>query len=65
MALFTGFTDWSKRDFNRFIWLHEKYGRADVDSIHKRIKGKTPEEVKEYATVFWERKEEIQVCSTT
>ena len=56
-----GFTNWSKRDFNQFIRLHEKYGRDEVDSISKEIEGKTPDEVKEYAAVFWERKEELQV----
>merc|ERR1719195_2329785 len=55
-----GFTNWSKRDFNQFIRLHEKYGREEVDSISKEIEGKTPEEVKEYAAVFWDRKEELQ-----
>merc|ERR1739844_154426 len=30
-----GFTNWSKRDFNQFIRLHEKYGREEVDSISK------------------------------
>ena len=42
--------------------MHEKYGREEVDSISKEIEGKTPEEVKEYAAVFWDRKEELQVC---
>merc|ERR1712038_1410389 len=55
-----GFSNWSKRDFNQFIRLHEKYGREEVDSISKEIEGKTPEEVKEYAAVFWDRKEELQ-----
>merc|ERR1712062_682688 len=55
-----GFTNWSKRDFNQFIRLHEKYGREEGDSISKEIEGKTPEEVKEYAAVFWDRKEELQ-----
>merc|ERR1712141_131408 len=55
-----GFTNWSKRDFNQFIRLHEKYGRDEIDSISKEIEGKTPEEVKDYAAVFWERKEELQ-----
>merc|ERR1719323_1733302 len=55
-----GFTNWSKRVFNQFIRLHEKYGREEIDSISKEIEGKTPEEVKEYAAVFWDRKEELQ-----
>ena len=54
-----GFTNWSKRDFNQFIRLHEKYGREEIESISKEIEGKTPEEVKEYSKVFWERKEEL------
>lgn len=56
-----GFTNWSKRDFNQFIRLHEKYGRDDIDSISKEIEGKTPEEVVEYSKVFWERCQELQV----
>ena len=40
-----GFTNWSKRDFNQFIRLHEKYGRNDINSISKEIEGKTPEEL--------------------
>merc|ERR1712079_755833 len=55
-----GFTNWSKRDFNQFIRLHEKYGREEVDSISKEIEGKTPEEVKDYSKVFWERCQELQ-----
>merc|ERR1712062_243309 len=55
-----GFTNWSKRDFNQFIRLHEKYGRDEVDSISKEIEGKTPEEVVEYSKSFWERCQELQ-----
>ena len=55
-----GFTNWSKRDFNTFIRLHEKYGRDDIDQISKEVEGKTPEEVKEYSTIFWERSQELQ-----
>ena len=55
-----GFTNWSKRDFNTFIRLHEKYGRDEIDSISKEIEGKTPEEVIEYSKVFWERCQELQ-----
>ena len=56
-----GFTNWSKRDFNQFIRLHEKYGRNDINSISKEIEGKTPEEVIEYSKTFWERCQELQV----
>ena len=55
-----GFTNWSKRDFNQFIRLHEKYGRDEIDSISKEIVGKTPEEVVEYSKTFWERCQELQ-----
>ncbi|CAB4009762.1 SWI SNF-related matrix-associated actin-dependent regulator of chromatin subfamily A member 5- [Paramuricea clavata] len=55
-----GFTNWSKRDFNQFIKACEKYGRDDIDNIAHEIEGKTPEEVRAYYEVFWERKEELQ-----
>merc|ERR1712203_655223 len=55
-----GFSNWSKRDFNQFIRLNEKYGREDVDNISREVEGKTPEEVIEYAKVFWERCGELQ-----
>merc|ERR1712241_402520 len=58
--LLQGFTNWSKRDFNQFIRLHEKYGRSEIDSISKEIEGKSPEEVVEYSKVFWERNHELQ-----
>ena len=55
-----GFSNWSKRDFNQFIRLHEKYGREDIESIGKEVEGKTKEEVTEYSKVFWERCQELQ-----
>nr|CAD7394292.1 unnamed protein product [Timema cristinae] len=55
-----GFTTWSKRDFNQFIKANEKYGRDDIENIAKEVEGKTPEEVMEYSTVFWERCSELQ-----
>ncbi|CAB4064730.1 SMARCA5 [Lepeophtheirus salmonis] len=55
-----GFTNWTKRDFNQFIRLHEKYGRDDIESISREVEGKTPEEVLEYSKVFWERCSELQ-----
>ena len=54
-----GFTNWSKREFNQFIKACEKYGRDDLDNICQDVEGKMPEEVRAYAAVFWERKEEI------
>ncbi|XP_074651868.1 SWI/SNF-related matrix-associated actin-dependent regulator of chromatin subfamily A member 5-like [Tubulanus polymorphus] len=55
-----GFTNWSKRDFNQFIKANEKYGRDDLDAISRDVEGKTPEEVMEYASVFWDRCNELQ-----
>ena len=54
-----GFTNWSKREFNQFIKACEKYGRDDLDNICQDVEGKTPEEVRAYAAVFWERKDEM------
>ncbi|KAH9516131.1 SWI/SNF- matrix-associated actin-dependent regulator of chromatin sub A member 5 [Dermatophagoides farinae] len=54
-----GFINWSRRDFNQFIKMCEKYGREDIDSISKEIEGKTPEEVIDYAKIFWERYQEL------
>jgi len=55
-----GFTNWTKRDFNQFIRLHEKYGRDEIDSISKEVEGKSPDEVVEFSKVFWERNHELQ-----
>lgn len=55
-----GFTAWTKRDFNQFIKANEKFGRDDIESIAKEVEGKTPEEVMEYSSVFWERCHELQ-----
>ncbi|XP_023332066.1 chromatin-remodeling complex ATPase chain Iswi [Eurytemora carolleeae] len=57
-----GFRDWTKRDFNQFVRLNEKYGRDDMGSISKEVEGKTPEEVIQYAKVFWDRCAELQDC---
>merc|ERR1712026_31108 len=53
---------WTKRDFNQFIRLNEKYGRDDIDNISGEVEGKTAEEVKDYAKTFWERCNELQDC---
>ncbi|XP_023725434.1 chromatin-remodeling complex ATPase chain Iswi [Cryptotermes secundus] len=55
-----GFTNWTKRDFNQFIKANEKYGRDDIDNIAKDVEGKTPDEVMQYSSVFWERCHELQ-----
>lgn len=55
-----GFNSWNKRDFQQFIKANEKYGREDVESISHEVEGKTPQEVVDYAKVFWERYNELQ-----
>lgn len=58
--IYQGFTNWTKRDFNQFIKANEKYGRDDIDNIAKDVEGKTPDEVMQYSSVFWERCHELQ-----
>merc|ERR1711992_200347 len=55
-----GFSNWSKRDFNQFIKLNEKYGRDDITNISKEVEGKVPSEVIQYSKAFWERCGELQ-----
>lgn len=59
-TFYQGFTNWTKRDFNQFIKANEKYGRDDIDNIAKDVEGKTPDEVMQYSSVFWERCHELQ-----
>ena len=54
-----GFVNWSKRDFVSFCKASEKYGRDSLESIAVEVEGKTLEEVKTSAAVFWERYKEI------
>uniref|UniRef100_A0A915IVQ8 SANT domain-containing protein n=1 Tax=Romanomermis culicivorax TaxID=13658 RepID=A0A915IVQ8_ROMCU len=58
--LLQGFGAWGRRDFQQFIKANEKYGRYDLENICKEVEGKTPEEVKHYADVFWKRFNELQ-----
>ncbi|XP_076446888.1 SWI/SNF-related matrix-associated actin-dependent regulator of chromatin subfamily A member 5-like [Babylonia areolata] len=55
-----GFTSWTKRDFQQFIKANEKFGRDDIEAIAREVEGKTPEEVMQYSTVFWDRCNELQ-----
>ncbi|KAL3320968.1 SWI/SNF- matrix-associated actin-dependent regulator of chromatin subfamily A member 5 [Cichlidogyrus casuarinus] len=55
-----GFVNWTKRDFQQFVKANEKHGRDDIDSISQEVEGKTPDEVKKYARVFWSRCNELQ-----
>jgi hypothetical protein len=40
----------------------EKFGRADLRHIAREVEGKTEEEVRTYAAVFWERLSELEDC---
>ncbi|KKA21601.1 SNF2 family helicase/ATPase [Rasamsonia emersonii CBS 393.64] len=55
-----GFSNWNRRDFQQFINGSAKFGRHDYEGIATEVDSKTPEEVKEYAKVFWKRYTEIQ-----
>ncbi|KAL1852711.1 chromatin remodeling complex Adenosinetriphosphatase [Paecilomyces lecythidis] len=55
-----GFGNWNRRDFQQFINGSAKFGRTDYEGIATEVDSKTPEEVKEYAKVFWKRYTEIQ-----
>ena len=50
-----GFGNWSKRDFSAFTRGCEKYGRGNIAQIAAEIEGKSEDDVKEYASVFWKR----------
>ena len=48
-----------RRDFNAFVRACEKYGRTNLKDIAGEIDGKTEEEIKAYAKVFWKRTHEL------
>lgn len=54
-----GFPDWLKKDLINFVKLSEVYGRKYVDKFDSKVEGKTPEQVQQYAKVFFERFEEL------
>ena len=53
--LSTGFSSWTKTDFQTFIRGLEKYTRKGFREISELIGTKTEREVREYAEVFWQR----------
>jgi len=55
-----GFSDWSRRDFLGFVKGAEKYGRKLYAQIATEVPNKTPQQIKEYSQVFWNRYQEIQ-----
>lgn len=54
-----GFNTWNRRDFIHFVALSGKYGRNAISLISSEFEEKTPDEVREYAKVFWQRYKEI------
>ncbi|EED17707.1 SNF2 family helicase/ATPase, putative [Talaromyces stipitatus ATCC 10500] len=54
-----GFLHWNRRDFQQFVNGSAKFGRTDYEGIATEVDSKTPQEVKEYAKVFWDRYDEI------
>lgn len=54
-----GFLHWNRRDFLQFINACAKFGRFNMAAIEAAVDSKTPEEVRKYARVFWERYNEI------
>lgn len=53
-----GFTNWTKRDFQRFVAGVERFGRKNIDKIS--IEGKSSEEIQKYASVFFENWKKLQ-----
>ncbi|XP_055343392.1 probable global transcription activator SNF2L1 isoform X2 [Paramacrobiotus metropolitanus] len=51
--------DWSKKHFKNFLLANETYGRNDVENISRSVADKSPEEVKAYHKIFWERCKEL------
>lgn len=55
-----GFSTWNRRDFQQFVNGSAKFGRTDYVGIATEVDSKEPDEIKEYAEVFWTRYTEIQ-----
>ena len=41
----SGFSDWSRRDFNQFVRAVGEYGRDSVEKVATEVEGKEPKEV--------------------
>ena len=54
-----GFSHWNRRDFQQFVNGSAKFGRNDFVGIATEVDSKEPDEVEEYAAVFWQRYTEI------
>lgn len=54
-----GFGSWNRRDFQQFINGSAKYGRTNYEGIATEVDSKEPDEIAEYAKIFWKRYREI------
>ncbi|EXJ60262.1 adenosinetriphosphatase [Cladophialophora yegresii CBS 114405] len=54
-----GFGNWNRRDFQQFINGSAKFGRTNYEGIATEVDSKEPDEIEEYAKVFWKRYTEI------
>ena len=41
----SGFSNWSRREFNQFVRAVGEYGRDNIDKICTEVEGKEPQEV--------------------
>ncbi|KKA03156.1 hypothetical protein D499_0C00390 [Hanseniaspora uvarum DSM 2768] len=60
LLLSKGFSNWTRRDFSMYVHNLSKLGRTNSDQLKTKIPSKTPEEVEEYTTVFFERLDELE-----
>ena len=54
-----GFGNWNRRDFQQFVNGSAKFGRTNYEGIATEVDSKEPDEIEEYAKVFWTRYTEI------
>ena len=54
-----GFGKWNRRDFQQFINGTAKFGRKNWAGIATEVDSKTPNEIRDYAKVFWDRHKEL------
>ncbi|KAI9714626.1 MAG: hypothetical protein M1828_001163 [Chrysothrix sp. TS-e1954] len=55
-----GFGDWNRRDFQQFINGSAKYGRNNFEGIEREVDGKSLQQIRAYAKVFWKKHREIE-----
>lgn len=57
-----GFANWRKTDVRQFVRMLEKFGQENMKYVIKNVPQKTPEEVTEYAKIFFKRMSELSDC---